>query len=280
MALTEDVQVESRGKTLHAVQVVNALQIYHGAMVGIFSRGHGTAGNRGRLTPMNDANFLQPVGRAISNVLGDTAATPVPEGQVDVSGFTWEEVTVTGVTGQLDVLRLVYMTDDNTFTLTRPTVGAPIGFIVRWHSSTTVDIQVFSLETFVALSLSGQGQVTWFLGVVGCQGTTGNMLTGIEAPYHGFITSLYGIVINQATDANVDISVNLEIGATNVTGGVVNWLFSSAIGAKLAGTAITALNEMHEGDLIDVEAVYNAAGTSTDTGLMGLYAEVQLEAGV
>jgi len=108
------------------------------------------------------------------------------------------------------------------------------------------------------------------------------MLTGIEAPHHGRITRVYGIVSRAATDADVDIDINLEIDGTNLTGGVIEYLFSDAIGTKKAGTAITddGLNAFHEGSLIDVEAVVNTAGTATDVGQMAIYAEVQTDFGL
>lgn len=281
MALTADARRDSREAyvPLIAAQIVNTSVEYASSYTAMNSRGHGTTASRGRVLPWTSAAFQIPLGFAWSGATGDTSASPIVEAQID-AGDTFERVAVTGTSSVADQGRIVYLSDDNTFTVTRPTLGHPAGMIVRWYTGTTCLVLRFGASTLASIAMSGLAQYTWFLGVVGCQGSTGNMLTGIEAPHHGRFTSLYGIVINQATDANVDISVNLEIGGTNVTGGVVNWLFSSAVGAKLAGTAITALNEFHEADLIDVEAVYNVAGTSTDTGLLGLYAEVQTDLGL
>jgi len=125
--------------------------------------------------------------------------------------------------------------------------------------------------------MAGAAQYTWFLGVVsGVLSVSGNMLTGITAPHHGRILSVYGIVIEPHATTVDDIDVNLEIGAVNVTGGVIAWT-NSARGTKLAGSSITATNVFHEGDLIDVEGVVNNAGTA---GLLGIYADVLCEPGI
>jgi hypothetical protein len=101
---------------------------------------------------------------------------------------------------------------------------------------------------------------------------SGNVATGILMPCHGRFLTVYGQVARIPTDADTSHSFNLEIGGTNVTGGVVTWLFSDALGAKLAGTDVTAANEFHSGDALDIEVVVNTAGTATDPGLMNLFA--------
>jgi hypothetical protein len=281
MALTADARRDSREGyiPLIAAQVVNTSVEYAASYTCMNSRGHGTSGSRGRVQPWASAIYQIPLGFAWSGVTGNTGASPIPEAQID-AGDTYERVAVTGAGSVADQGRLVFMSDDATWTLTRPTLGTPQGMIVRWYTSTTCLVLRFGTSTLAAIAIAGSGQYTWHLGIVGGTGTTGNMLTGIVAPHHGRITSVYGIVVTELTDADVAIDINLEIGGTNVTGGVISWVSASAIGAKLAGTAVTAANEFHEGDLIDVEATYGTPGTDPDPGLLNLYATVQTDLGL
>jgi hypothetical protein len=287
MALSANSKVEGRVLTYpkQQVQVVNAATIYSGAHVALCGIDHATTANRGRVKPFAALASEIPFGwHVFQEVLGNTSpgtGVPIPEGEVFLGARLYQGVTVTGVAGnQTDVGQEVFLSDDNTWTLTRPALGVPMGIIVRSVSATTCDVYMFSWETIMALMLGGAAKYTWHLGSVTPTGGTGNALTGIVAPHHGKIVDFYGIVACDATDADVDISLNLEIGGVNVTGGVITWLFSDVYGVKKSGTAITALNVMHEGDLIDVEAVYNAAGTATDPGLLNLYATVQIVPGL
>lgn len=287
MALSSNSKVEARPavKPKASIQVVNAAVIYSGAAVALCAPTHGTAANQGRTKPWASLAGEIPFGfKILDQITGNTspgAGVQIPEAELDLGARIYEALTITGLAGdRTDTGKLVYMSDDNTWTLTRPALGIPFGIVLNSRSATTADVYMFSVENLLTLGMSGNGSYTWHLGCVTPTGTTGNALTGIVAPHHGKITDFYGIVACDATDVDVDISLNLAIGGTNVTGGVITWLFSDAYGAKKAGTAITAANEFHEGDLIDVEAVYNAAGTATDPGLMNLYAKVEILPGL
>ena len=150
--------------------------------------------------------------------------------------------------------------------------------MINFRAGTVVDVLFLGFEDMWLHSLAGAGQYMWHMGTIAPAITaSGNLLTGIEAPHHGIINSIYAICVRGPTDANVDIDANLEIDGTDLTGGLIELLFSDVTGDKKAGTAITAdgTNIMHEGDLIDVEGLVNAAGTLTDVGLYNLYAEVE-----
>jgi len=281
MALTADARRDSREGyiPLIAAQVVNASVEYAGGFACMNSRGHGTAGSRGRSQAWTSANFQIPLGFAWGGVTGDTAASPIPEVQIDASD-TFERVAVTGTGSVADQGRVVFLSDDETWTVTRPAPGHPAGMIVRWYTGTTCLVLRFGAATLASIALAGLGQYTWHLGKIASSRTvSGNHLTGIEAPHHGRFTSFYGIVDRKSTTATLNEAFNLEIGAANVTGGVVTWAFADDVGTKLAGTAITGTNEFHEGDLIDVEGVITGAGAATDVGDLNLYATVQMDLG-
>lgn len=274
MALSANATDVIRAKSKVSIEVVNAAEVYAGGYAGINSYTHGTSASRGRAVPANDANFIIPMGHHTRRRTGNTSATPIPEAEINIAGSI-RTVAVTGTTGLLDAGRIVYLTDDATYTITRPSLAIPIGQVMVWKTGTTCDVLFFAAETIQAISLAGNGRQTWFLGVVAGDLATGNMLTGIVAPFHALIDAVYGVVIEPITDADATGSINLEIGGTDVTGGVITWATADVRGDKKAGTAITAANEMHEGDLIDVECTVGTAGTAAD-GYMGIYASLLL----
>lgn len=85
-----------------------------------------------------------PLDTAGGSITGDSAGT----GQVgvEIDRIRALDISVTGVTAATDVGKLVYATDENTFTLT-PTSNIPaVGFIHRFVSGTTVHVVFFSAE--------------------------------------------------------------------------------------------------------------------------------------
>ena len=85
----------------------------------------------------------------------------------------------------------------------------------------------------------------------------GDVLTGFVMPEAGELTSFsYAGTGAKVTTASKTAALNLEIGTTDVTGGVVT--ITSALlanlGAVVAGTAITGTNTFAAGDLLSIEA--------------------------
>lgn len=278
MALTADLQRELQGRSKIELQVINSQIIFSPGLLEAAAPDNTTVANRGRVQAFTGGNETIPVGFALEGVTGDTSASPIPRGRIGIERHIREGISVTGVTGLGDVMKPVYATDDNTFTLTKPTPAQIIGVVINFRAGTVVDVLFFAFEDMFLNALNGAGQQTWLLGTIAPAITaSGNLLTGIEAPYHGRINSVYGICVRGPTDADVDIDVNIEIGGVNVTGGLVELLFSDVTGDKKAGTAITADggNIFHQDDLIDIEGLVNTAGTLTDVGLYNLYAEVE-----
>jgi hypothetical protein len=209
--------------------------------------------------------------------LGDTAATPPPEARLNVDPKIYPNQSVTGVSGRANIGALVYLSSDNDFTLTRPAGGGPIGMILEYHADGTADVFLFGLAGQCAIYLAGGGRQVIHLGTVVAElGAAGDMLKGIVATFHGKITSVYAICASAPVDADMNMDVELEINGTNLTGGTITLNFADAISDKKSGTAITAGNVVHEGDLIDVEAIAAGfvAGTAGD-GIYNIYAEIE-----
>ncbi len=282
MALAADQTYDVTGSQLVNPEIVNTDRVFGGSYVMLGSFDHATAADIGRVQAWNDVEGAIPFGfNTKGDTTGDTTVADPPDSNLDIDSRIIKGLAVTGLAGTVaDISRLIYATDDNTFTVTPPALASPLGIIVATVSAAAADVMFFSVPTLLSMALSGQGRSTWHLGVVsGVVAGSGNMLTGIIAPHRGRILSVYGIVIDTLTGAGADLDINLEVDGTNLTGGVVEWVIADSNGDNKAGTAVTddGANLFHQGDLIDVEVVMNTAGTA---GLMGLYAEVLAEPGL
>lgn len=136
---------KSRGgyAAYEAYQVTNAYQIYAGALITVLA-----SGRAGTFADLATTKFK---GVAIRSVLGNTALTPIPEVEVDCSGLTLEKVSVATVASIADVHKLVYMSDNQTLTLTAATNMKAIGTITRWYATTICDVKLFTPQEHDAL---------------------------------------------------------------------------------------------------------------------------------
>ena len=84
----------------------------------------------------------------------------------------------------------------------------------------------------------------------------GDILTNWTSGFAGTIHKASFVVTDPATTAAKAAALNLEIGSTNVTGGVVSLTSANCtpLGAVVDGTAITAANTFGASDTISVEA--------------------------
>lgn len=280
MALAANGQAVVKAPHTLALEAVDAASIFNQSAMMLGAASHGTAATRGRAQAWNDEVGAIPLGWSMARTTGDTAASPIVNAEVDLQSRIFSNVAVTGLAGTVaDVGKVVYMTDDATFTLTRPTLGHPMGVISRWRSSTNADVYCFGFDTLCAIGLGGAGRDTIFLGTINGVESVGNHVTGLIAPYHGRIVDIYGIVFEPITDADATATINAEIGGTNVTGGVITWATADVLGDKKAGTAITAANTFHQGDAIDLEVTAGTAGTAAD-GYLNVFATVEKDLGL
>jgi hypothetical protein len=127
-----------------AIKAANGVTLYAGALV--VSRADGYANISA------DAAGDKFEGIVLRKVTGDTSATPNPEAEIDASGPTLEAVSVTGAAAQSDVNSLVYLTSDDTLTLSATTNLKAVGRVTRWYSGTTCDVKLFTPEEHAALN--------------------------------------------------------------------------------------------------------------------------------
>lgn len=169
---------------------------------------------------------------------------------VQTEGLISAAITSAAVT---DVGSNVYMSDDGTFTLT-PGANSLIGYVYRWESTGNVVVR------FKASEESG-GEVARTYSVI----TIPIALAGITAAgdvatftpgFAGRVESVQFTIQTAVTTAAKAASLNLEIGSTNLTGGVVALTSANCTpaGATVAGTAVTAANVFTATDVLTVEA--------------------------
>lgn len=287
MALTANSKVEARPavKPKASIEVVNSATIFSGAAVALCGPDHGTAANQGRTKPWASLAGEIPFGfKILDSVLGNTspaAGSQIPEAELDLGARIYEQLTITGLTGnRTDTGKLVYMSDDGTWTLTRPAVGIPMGLVLNSRSATQADVYMFAAETMLAIALAGCGKYTMHLGAISAATAAATYLmgsnsTGITMPHHGKFTSVFAICTRANSDVDVSIDATLKINDVAVTGGVVQLRFGDAFAAVKAGTAVTGTNIFREGDKVQVGSTVNTAGTATDPGTYSLFATVE-----
>jgi hypothetical protein len=137
--------------------VASGVTIYAGSYVALAGPGHASAGYLVKYLP--DTANLIPLGFSLQNVVGDGVKTC----SVNMAGGVLKGITVGGVTGNItDVGKVVYLSDDGTFTVTAPTTGqrrARLGFIVRFVTPTTFDVMCFSAAQLGVLYAATGGAI-------------------------------------------------------------------------------------------------------------------------
>lgn len=268
-ATTADTPNESPDPDGISLQIADAVTVYKGRFAGIRGPTHGTT--QGYLDSYDDepgqvfGGLIESAG-GLSEKLGATSASPVPEAGVKIYPRILRRVTVTGAASRADILKPIYVTDNQTMTLTRPSDDAEVcGSIIEWHTSTTCDVLCYGLVSQLVLGMAGGNvQEVNFGSYDNADLVTGNVRTAQVMRFHGKILSVHAYVDKAFTGSGGTAALNLEIGGTDVTGGVVTVSTSASgtIGAIMAGTAVTAANVFHEGDTVDVE-VSTTGGTQT-----------------
>ena len=242
----------------------------------------------GKVEFADDADNLIPCGIVeypsdglVAHLTGDGTYKAIVKGDIILR---W---AVTGATAKTDIGKPVYATDGQTLTLTKPTTGLPHGFVADWISSTTCDVYLFSFEESLAMASAGNYQYQFKdLGTFpanSLQGTAGVTLFIFPASYehYKFISFHAQCVSHDNAAIAGSQALNLDIGGTNVTGGVLTLAYTDCdaaadMGVAIDATAITAENEVHQGDVVKIEMAASGTGFTPDTaGAFKLYAIVQ-----
>lgn len=221
-----------------------------------------------------------------SHLTGDGTYEAIAQGGVVV------RVSVTGASAITDVSKFVYMTDGQTYNLTRPADDAvPYGIVLKWDTSTYCFVYVFGLiEAILASMLSVKE--TLLLGVFpsnALQGTAAaELLTDIPQYGHFTIDDIYAVCVAHDNAAVAGSQVlEIDIGATSVktTGGVnpaqltLAYTDCDAVGDMgaiiAASAAIVTANEVHDGDTVSVRMNASGTGFTADcAAAFALYATI------
>lgn len=150
-------KAERTFKTIYSFQqshrVVNGDIIYAGAFCG-FPGANALTSDRGYLVPFQNETNMIWAGIALAqsgtgsvgtdgSVTGNTSASPVPEMATEMGAGVLQNITVTGVSAQTDVMRTsVYASNDNDLTTTS-NYTTPMGRVLYWYSSTSCDVLVY-----------------------------------------------------------------------------------------------------------------------------------------
>lgn len=154
-----------------------------------------------------------------------------------------------------DIGSRVYVADSATVTTTVGN-GIYVGKIMAVDSATSVWVSLESGEALSAIYVRSIVSIPIELAAVTA---AGDVVTTYTPGFAGVIEKVDFVTTNPATTADKLATLNLEIGTTDVTGGVVS-LTSATGGATLtlgkvtAGTAVTANNVFDAEDTISVEA--------------------------
>jgi hypothetical protein len=272
MALARDFfDTRAADPTIHDGTLATGAVAYAGGYAMQCGISHVTAADRGYVRPWNDQAGAIPFGRINRGGTGLLTAARPPTASMDLTPHILKNIAVTGVTAITDVGRTVYMTDDYTFTITAVLSPAapniPVGRIIAWRAATRCDVLMWGVVATDILAMAGAGFAQMVIPVTGICGAGANVLTGLVMPFHGKFTYMDATIAAVLAGAGADISYNLEIDGTNVTGGVVQCLLADTTASHKTGSAIIAANEFHQGSVVDIEVAVAAASTA---GLVNL----------
>lgn len=257
-------------KQRYALTIKNSEALVHWALASL---------NRslGKVEFADDASDLVPAGLILGEkngaetLTGDSGGT---YGAVVRGGIILKNVSVTGASAITDISKFVYATDGQTLTLTKPSVGVPQGIVVGWYATTYCDVYLFDMvESIIINSLCNQPTAYKSFGTFptnAIQGTNAATLHTETAKEHYKFVSLHAIpkAYDNAVIAGAQ-TLNLQIGSTDVTGGVLTLGYASFdatgdMGTIINATAITADNEVHIGDTVVLEMAASGTGFTAD----------------
>jgi len=228
----------------HAYKVADNVHIYRGALVCVDN----TTGYANPAASTVNYRFVGVADQECDNTL----AGHVAGGKSVRVRLHGDIKVVTAGAAITDTGRPVFVEDDQTVNCYDPD-GIYAGTVSEWISATSIRINYNTVNTSVPVVVT--------LPITLSKLANGDIVTNWTPGFSGLIESIDFIVHDPATTAAKLSSLNLEIGTTNVTGGVVALTSDNCtpMGAKVAGTAITALNFFDADDTISLEAASTTA---------------------
>ena len=121
--------------------------------------------------------------------------------------------------------------------------------------------EIHTVYTVTRTSTGTNTKTIWSIPIKLSTLVTGDLLTTYTPSFAGTITKISAAVVTVTTDIDADATINLEIGTTNLTGGVVTLsdVNMATLGTVVDGTAITANNTFTGTDTISIETTVTNA---------------------
>ncbi len=235
-ALSADKQVERYEGEIIALTVKAGTTIYKGSLVNV-----------------DDTGYAVPAANAASVVFMGVAMEGGTAGQViRVYRRGIFKFAIPATATVADVGQRVYVADSATVTKTAGN-GVYVGRIIQVDSATScwVDLEYGAPATGTVADRS-----ILSIPVKLANLADGDIVTTFTPGFAGTIEKISFVVTDPATTADKAATLNLEIGTTNLTGGVLS-LTSTAcgtLGKVTDATAITGNNAFEDTDTISVEA--------------------------
>lgn len=190
-------------------------------------------------------------------------------------------VSIAGLTSQAQVGAPVYCATDNPADATLIPSGQMIGHVAQFVSTGRGYIKLMTLhQALERVNDRAKHFERLCLGIFdGADITAADLVTSLPLDGNGRIVRFFAVVLKVTTDTDADAVINLEIGTTDLTGGVLtiadvndatNPLDTK--GEVKNATAITGNNLFQDGDTLSVEA---SGVTAFSDGRIALYAVIE-----
>lgn len=247
--MTANASRNFRSRT-HSIALIttNEEEFFIGAAVGLNA-------DTGRAVALSTASnkHVRFVGWCQQRITGDGTNTV----SVRVDGPVVEAATITGLSAASDVGKLIYMIDDQTFTLTRPSADAvAVGLVGRFRSGTTGDVICFTIGESFALD-AARPKETIALGTVGLKEAAAEDVVCRKPLFgHGRIVKFHAYTAQKlASGAAGEAVFQLLLGATSL-GFIHLDATSGASGMRVFGAAASTnaiAQRFSDGEVVTVK---------------------------
>lgn len=289
MALSANSSRTFRNTNVQRFKCAASQTIWKGAAVGVKE-------SDGLAYEYDDASGMQFVGfaskKVVTNASGYVELEGVPDGYNTASttpGYVdviapdeiLDNVSVSGVSAQTDMFAPVFMSDDDTFTLTPVAAGGPVGFVlqVRDTSAGKADVMIFNFANMAQHLLADGGYRRDF---IGCFRNTmvATALTFLVASLPlrgaGYAKNLIVVVGRKSSGHTGDMKLQVTLNGTNLKFSTTNKFTFTDTQLKIQGAtlskaiAASANNKFADGELLNIKA---SVPTRPTNGFMNIFLE-------
>lgn len=233
-----------------ALSADKSVERYEGDLISLVVKANTTI-YKGSLVTSDAAGYAIPAANTAGTFFMGVAAEHGTAGQTirvyrkGIFNFVAANMAIT------DIGSRVYVGDSATVTTTVGN-GIYVGKIMAVDSATSVWVSLESGEALSAIYVRSILTIPIKLAKL----ANGDIVTTFTPGFAGTIEKISFVVTDPATTADKAATLNMEIGTTNLTGGVLSLttVACGTLGKVTDATAITASNAFKDNDTISVEA--------------------------